>query len=169
MTETHPKPETKTTSKQTLFNYFIFLQALVATLGSLYYSTFGDPVKNLMARNLFPMSGGFAPCELCWFARILMYPMVILSAVGLIKEDENLSDYILPLSILGIILDTYHYGLQKFNFPNPFKCTLSNPCTALQVQYFGFITIPFLALVAFIVITILAIMHRQARKKKAEK
>ncbi len=145
--------------QQGTVQYLIFLQALVATLGSLYYSTFGDPVKNLMMRNAFPSDNGLLPCELCWFARILMYPIVILSFVGMIKNDKKFTDYILPLSFIGILLDTFHYGLQKFNFVNPFGCTLSNPCNALQVQYFGFITIPFLALTAFIVITTLCLMN----------
>jgi disulfide bond formation protein DsbB len=151
--------------KQGLIAYFIFVQALVATLGSLYYSTFGDPVKNLMARSLFPTDSGLLPCELCWFARILMYPIVILSLVGMLKEDRRFTDYILPLSTLGIFLDIFHYGLQKFNFANPFGCTLSNPCNALQVQYLGFITIPFLALVAFIVITVLCVMNLRINRQ----
>jgi disulfide bond formation protein DsbB len=153
----------KATSKlqniQGFVTYFIFLQAFVAMLGSLYYSTFGDPVKNVLAGYPFPIGQGFTPCELCWFARILMYPIVAISAVGMVKEDRKFTNYVLPLSILGIILDFFHYGLQKLGFVNPFGCTLANPCSALQVQYFGFITIPFLALVAFIVITFLSLVN----------
>jgi disulfide bond formation protein DsbB len=149
----------------TFLNYGIFVQALVATLWSLYYSSFGDPVVNLMAGRFFHSEGGFEPCELCWFSRILMYPMVITSMVGLVKEDRDFTDYILPVSIPGVLLSFYHYGLQKLNFPNPFRCTAANPCSALQVDYFGFITIPFLALVAYIVITVLAIWYIKTRRK----
>jgi hypothetical protein len=137
----------------------IFVQSLVATLGSLYYSTFGDPVKNIMAGKLFPLGEGFVPCDLCWFARILMYPIVILSYVGIAKQDKRFTDYILPLSILGVCLELYHYSLQKLPIPTFFTCSSANPCSALQVNYFGFITIPFLALVAFGVITLLAIIN----------
>ena len=41
---------------------FAFLTALGATAGSLFYSNVA----------------GFAPCELCWFQRIFMYPLVII-------------------------------------------------------------------------------------------
>ena len=150
-------------------NYGIFLQALVATLGSLYYSTFGDPVVNLMSGRLFPSTGGFVPCELCWFGRILMYPLVFISGVALLKEDKKFTDYVLPLSVPGVVLGFYHYGLQKMNFPNPFRCTAANPCSALQVNYFDFITIPFLELVAFAVITGLAIWQVKTRRELARR
>lgn len=151
-----------------LLNYGIFLQALVATLGSLYYSTYGDPVVNLMSGRLFPSSGGFEPCELCWFGRILMYPLVVLSGVALLKEDRKFTDYVLPLSVPGLLLGFYHYGLQKLSFPNPFRCTAANPCSALQVNYLGFITIPLLEFVAFVVITALAVWQVKTRRKLAQ-
>lgn len=149
-------------------NYGIFLQALVATLGSLYYSTYGDPVVNLTSGRLFPSSGGFEPCELCWFGRILMYPLVVLSGVALLKEDRKFTDYVLPMSIPGLLLGFYHYGLQKLSFPNPFRCTAANPCSALQVNYLGFITIPLLEFVAFCVITGLAVWQVKTRRKLAQ-
>ena len=157
-------------NKLTLANYGIFLQALIAMLGSLYYSGYGDPVKNVMDGRIFPSGGGFTPCELCWFARILMYPIVCISAVALVKEDKRFVDYVLPLAIPGVLLEFYHYGLQKWNFPNPFQCTAANPCSALQVNYLGFITIPFLCLVAFISITALALWQIRVRRQleKAE-
>jgi len=158
--------EKATTDAQDYVLYFIFLFAFISMLGSLYFSTFGDPVKNLLSGQIFPLDSGFQPCELCWFARILMYPITFISLVGLIKEDKHFTDYVLPLSTIGIFLDIFHYGLQKFNFPNPFRCTLSVPCSALQVQYFGFITIPFLALVGFSLITILCLINLKMNRKK---
>jgi disulfide bond formation protein DsbB len=152
---------TKNSGLQTVLGYFIFLQAFVAMLGSLYYSTFGDPVANLMSGTAFPWGQGFLPCELCWFGRILMYPLVFISAVGLVKEDKKFTDYVLPLAIPGVALGTYHYALQKLDIVNPFGCTLANPCNALQVQYLGFITIPFLELVAFVVIVALSLWYRR--------
>ncbi len=137
----------------------IFIQAFVATVGSLYYSTFGDPALNLANGNFFPMNGGLEPCLLCWFARILMYPLVFVSYIGIAKQDKRFTDYVLPLSIIGIFLESYHYALQKLPIHSVFGCSLENPCSALQVNYFGFITIPFLALTGFVVITTLALLN----------
>ncbi len=140
-------------SKKTRLLYLIFLQAFVAVFGSLYYSTFGDPVTNLAAGSFLPAGHGLTPCELCWFARILMYPILILSFIALLKDDYQVTDYILPMSVMGVLLETYHFGMQKFGFASPFGCTLANPCNALQIQYLGFVTIPLLGLVAFGIIT----------------
>jgi hypothetical protein len=137
----------------------IFTQALVAMLGSLYYSTFGDPAVNAMAGNFFPIGQGFHPCELCWFARILMYPLVPLSYMGIAKKDRRFTDYVLVLSVPGVLLDTYHYALQKLPIANFFTCSSANPCNAMEVNYFGFLTIPLLALIAFVVITVLAVVN----------
>lgn len=144
---------------QPWIQYGIFLQALVATLGSLYYSTYGDIVANLVTGDLFTTANGLVPCQLCWFARILMYPLVFISTVGIVKNDKRFTDYVLPLSLLGVVLEVYHYSLQMLPIRTHFGCTLENPCNALQVAYFGFITIPFLALVAFVVISVLAVLN----------
>jgi disulfide bond formation protein DsbB len=169
MPETYHAPVSRS---QQLVWVGIFGQSLVATVGSLYFSTFGDIVANIQSGNLFPFGDGFVPCDLCWYARILMYPIVVISYIGIAKQDRRFTDYILPLSILGILLDSYHYAIQKFPIPTFFTCSAANPCSALQVDYFGFITIPFLALVAFIVITILSLvnmrMNRRVVVKKAE-
>lgn len=144
----------------------IFLQSFVAMVGSLYFSTFGDPVANLASGNLFAMGHGLMPCDLCWYARILMYPMVFISYIGIAKKDKRFTDYILPMAILGIFLDSYHYAIQKLPIPTFYTCSSAVPCDALQVNYLGFITIPFLALVAFIVITVLCLLNWWINKQE---
>ncbi len=153
------------TTAQDLILYFIFLFGFLSLIGSLYFSTYGDPVKNIMLGQFFPTDGGFPPCELCWFARILMYPIAIISLVGLIKDDKHFTDYVLPLSVIGVGLEIFHYGLQKWNFPNPFRCTTAVPCSALQVQYFGFVTIPLLALIGFSFVTVLCVINWQLNRR----
>lgn len=158
MTMNH-SPLTFFQKNQAWLNVGIFLISLLATAGSLYYSTFGDPVANYLAGNMLPFGNGLTPCVLCWFARIFMYPIVIISYVGMIKNDRRGTDYVLPLALMGIVLETYHYALQKLPIQSFFTCTNANPCNALQVNYFGFVTIPFLALLAFVGITVLAVFN----------
>lgn len=137
----------------------IFLISLVATLGSLYYSTFGDPVTNLAQGELWSWGAGFTPCTLCWFARILMYPIPVLSYLGLVTKDWKVTKYILALSLPGVVLDSYHYYLQKIPNAASFGCTANNPCDGMYVNYFGVVTIPLLCLVAFVLITLLAVWN----------
>ncbi len=94
------------------------------------------------------------PCVLCWYQRILMYPLVLIIAVGILRKDKGLPFYVLPLSILGMGVALYQYLLQRGILPNSIApCTLGVSCTTKYVEYFGFVTIPFLSLMAFGVIT----------------
>src|SRR5689334_10749569 len=45
---------------------------------------------------------GWQPCILCWYQRILMYPLAILLALGIVRRDRGLHTYVLPFSIGGI-------------------------------------------------------------------
>ena len=150
--------------------YVILIQAILATVWSLYYQYFWEPVGNIMAGNFFAVGWGFIPCLLCRWARILMYPIVISAIISIRKKDWHVVDYIFPVSIIWIILETYHYILQKTNWLDFLWwwtfCTRANPCNALQVNYFNVITIPFLCLIAFVVIFICCIVIKRALKKQ---
>ncbi len=131
-------------------------QAIIAILGSLYYSFYGDPVANIMAWTLFPAWADvwFPPCDLCWYARILLYPFAWMGAYAYATRDDLLARLVFLISIAGIALETYHYTIQKIlPWLSPF-CSPSSPCDEIVVEYFGFITIPLLCLVAFIVTAI---------------
>ena len=43
----------------------------------------------------------------------LMYPIAVTGAIAVIRKDYNYVIYVLPLSILGIFISSYHYGIQK--------------------------------------------------------
>lgn len=134
--------------------------------GSLYYSNFGDPVWNLQHGLLFPLDSGFVPCHLCWFARILMYPIVMISLIGLIKRDNRFTDYVLGLAIPGLLLASYQYVLQKVpTVGDVVSCSITNPCSSQYVNYFGFMTIPLLAVLGFLVIVVFSIWNSRISRK----
>jgi len=116
--------------------------ALTATLGSLYFSE----VKN------------FIPCELCWIQRIFMYPLVITLAIASVKKDAKQAYYTLPLSLIGMGVSLYHYMLQKIPLLSSAgeACGLI-PCNFEYINLIGFITIPFLAFLAFLFISLLMV------------
>lgn len=120
--------------------------AWVAMLGSLYYSEIR----------------GFVPCPLCWYQRILMYPLALITLVGVIRGDKGLAGYVLPFSILGIGLSGYHYLIQLGVFGQSNACAVGIPCNLRYVNIWGFITIPLQALTAFVLITGLMVIGREA-------
>lgn len=129
--------------------YIAWVQALVATLGSLYFSEIAH----------------YIPCVLCWYQRILMYPLVAILAVGILRKDKNVPYYVLPLSILGLLIAIYHYLLQMGVIPESVApCVAGISCASRFVQWFGFVTIPFLSLVAFAVITACMVFFIKQKK-----
>lgn len=134
----------------------ILAQAILATLWSLYYWRFWDPIINLQTWNFFLSSNGFAPCEMCRFARILMYPIVVIVWIGFLKKSfDTLS--VLILSWLWIILELYQYRFQMTKSNSEIKSVICwvwewASCAATDVMYWWFITIPLLCLIAFIII-----------------
>ncbi|MGJ9459336.1 disulfide oxidoreductase [Oceanobacillus sp. CF4.6] len=122
----------------------IWIQAFLAMAGSLFYS-------EVM---------GYIPCELCWYQRILMYPLVVIYGVAAIKKEINVALPGLILSGIGMFVSMYHYMVQKVSAFHELggTCTGGVPCNAIYVNYFGFVTIPFLAGIAFIVIFVLHLM-----------
>jgi disulfide bond formation protein DsbB len=126
--------------------YVAWSVALVATLGSLYFSEIR----------------GFPPCVLCWYQRIAMYPLVIILAVGILLKDRKLTWYALPLSLVGGAIALYHVLLYYHIIPeSAAPCTLGISCTTEYIEWLGFITIPFLSLIAFAGITICLILYNQ--------
>ena len=133
--------------------YIALAAALTATLGSLYFSE----VRH------------YLPCNLCWYQRILMYPLVAVIAVGLLRQDINLPYYVLPLSLLGQGIATYHYLLEKTNiFAAPTACQAGIPCTTPWINWMGFITIPFLSMIGFFIITVMCLIALTAGEPAPE-
>lgn len=131
--------------------YFAWLQALVAMFMSLYFSE----IQQL------------PPCILCWYQRIVMYPLVAILPVGIIKNDKNLPLYVLPLSITGMIIAIYHNLLYYKILPESIApCRAGVSCTTKLIEWFGFVTIPLMSLAAFTFITLCMILYWKVNKKR---
>ncbi|PIC63030.1 disulfide bond formation protein B [Sporosarcina sp. P13] len=125
--------------RQVFLLYIAWIVSLVAMLGSLYFSE----IK------------GYIPCELCWYQRILMYPLTLILGIGTFQNDSSVKRFVLPLAIIGGSISFMHYLEQKIpGFGGIKPCVSGVPCSAQYINWFGFITIPFLALVAFVLIAI---------------
>ncbi|PSH02052.1 MAG: disulfide bond formation protein B [Nanohaloarchaea archaeon QH_8_44_6] len=116
-----------------------FLIALVATSGSLYFS-------NILE---------WAPCHLCWLQRIFMYPLVVLLGVGLVFQKDDVADYVIPMSLFGTAIATYHYPVQLKVISSPGCSEFATSCSMTYTNMFGYITVPMMSLTAFVAILIL--------------
>lgn len=126
--------------------------SLVATLGSLFFS-------EVM---LLP------PCVLCWYQRICMYPLAIITTVGLVSKDLGVAKYAWPLALIGLAVAGYHNLLYYHLIPESITpCATGVSCTDRQIEWFGFITIPLLSLTAFCIIVGCLGWFRARRKESA--
>lgn len=109
----------------------------------------------------------YAPCKLCWFQRIAMFPQLVILAVALWNSDKNYWRYILILSSIGLCFSLFHYGLQM-GLPITTECATvgqSGSCASLYVNTFGFVTMPFMAASVFIAQIILSLYARMGSKE----
>jgi disulfide bond formation protein DsbB len=65
----------------------------------------------------------YPPCVLCWYQRICLYPLVLIFGIALWSEDANYKRYAEGIS-----------------------------CSSKQWELFGFVTIPLLSLIGFLMI-----------------
>ncbi|WP_404968845.1 disulfide bond formation protein B [Staphylococcus xylosus] len=91
------------------------------------------------------------PCILCWVQRILMiliFLIIILQRIITLK-------YIYIFSIIGCLVALYHIIIQTLQI-NTATCNIKgNSCNKVEFEIFGFITMPMLSLLVFLIITCL--------------
>lgn len=130
--------------------FLCWLLAGLSTTGSLFFSSVME----------------FAPCVLCWYQRICLFPLVLILGAGLLSFDNNIVKYSLPLAAAGWLTALYHTLLYSGIIPESIQpCTQGVSCTEEYIDLFGFITIPMLSLLSFsAIIALLLILQRRITK-----
>ena len=125
--------------------YAAWIIALVAMVGSLFFSE----VMQL------------PPCVLCWYQRIAMYPLVLIIGVGIVLRDRRMKYYALPVCLGGLAVSVYHNLLYYGLIPDSITpCTQGISCTSRQIEWLGFITIPLMALAAFVGVSLCLLFYK---------
>ena len=143
-TPTKRSPDSQQAGLNLLFIGWII--AAAATLGSLFFS-------EVM---------GLKPCVLCWYQRIFMYPLVVILLVGMFPLDKKVIRYALPLAVIGWLFAVYHYLVYSGYIPEGLQpCDQDASCAEINLELFGFITIPMMSILAYTAIIALLIMFRK--------
>jgi disulfide bond formation protein DsbB len=132
--------------------FLAWFLASVSTTGSLFFSYVVE----------------FAPCVLCWYQRIFLFPLVIILAVGLFPFDKSVVKYSLPLAIAGWLTALYHTLLYSGVIPENIQpCSQGVSCTEKYIELFGFVSIPMLSLLSFsTIIGLLVFLNRTNSQRK---
>ena len=116
--------------------------AAVAMAGSLFFSLVED----------------FTPCQLCWYQRIAMYPLVIILLVGALLRDRRVSLYAAVFPVVGAAISVYHIYIEVNPEKESASCKAGIPCSTRWIDEFGYVTIPVMALSAFVLIGLLLVV-----------
>ncbi len=118
--------------------WLAFVVSAIATGGSLFFSEVAH----------------YVPCELCWFQRIFMYPLSIVTLLAALANDHRVARYLLPLPVIGAGFSVYHLLVEHGVVTQSQTCLLSAPggCATKWINEFGYVTIPALALTAFVLV-----------------
>ena len=140
-----------------------FVSAHILWLG--FGISFAAIVSSLIYSNVI----GFAPCLLCWYARIALYPQAILYGLAILKKDGGqILDQSLALTGFGILVTGYHTVIENVGY-TLLPCTTDGAsCLARPVHEYGFITIPVMALSACVALFLSALVAKRASKTSAE-
>ena len=144
-----PQPDKPSNINWTIL-FLCWLIVSISTMGSLFFSH----VMN------------FAPCVLCWYQRICLFPLILILAVGLFPLDKNVVKFALPLAIAGWLTAFYHNLLYSgIISKNIQPCSQGVSCTEKYIDLFGFLTIPMLSLLSFsTIIALLLVFNRRISK-----
>jgi disulfide bond formation protein DsbB len=113
-----------------------FVVAVLATAGSLYFSEVAH----------------FEPCRLCWYQRIAMYPLVVILGIAAWRGDAGVRRYAAAIAVIGAAISIYHYLLEWFPALDSGVCSATTPCSVVWFRQLGFVSLPYLALSAFLLI-----------------
>jgi hypothetical protein len=114
-----------------------------ATLGSIIYAEFL----------------GFAPCVLCWYQRLVIFPMAILLFTADITKNALLRTQTLIFTSAGLAVALFHNYITIFPSAGDVCGIDGVSCTVLYVFKFGYVTIPMMSatvLLAGVLLTLLA-------------
>lgn len=132
-----------------LLPYAAWVLALLSAAGSLFFSEVMD----------------LPPCVLCWYQRIAMYPLVLIIGIGIISDDVRWKVYALPLALIGLALAVYHNLVYYGVIPESLTpCVEGVSCSERQIEWFGFITIPLMGLVSFLIISVLIFIYNPKKE-----
>ncbi len=140
----------KASNSEWMILFTCWIVASISTLGSLFFSEIME----------------LAPCALCWYQRIFMFPLVVILLIGLLPFDRSIIRYALPLAIAGWGFAFYHFLVYSGFIPESIQpCSQGVSCSETYLDLFGFLTIPLLSLISFsVIIGLLLLLRRRLSK-----
>lgn len=114
----------------------------------MFLVSFGCLVGSLFMSEVLKLT----PCNLCWWQRIFMYPVVVLSGIAIIRKNtDNLFINTIGLSVPGLLVALFNVYVQYAPKDTAaLFCDPNNPCSEIDVIALNVLTLPMMSAVAFL-------------------
>ncbi len=120
-------------------------------------------IGSAFASLIYEFVFGFEPCLLCWYQRIAIFGVAILSVTGDIRKSRLLQKQVFIFSLLGLLVAIIHNYIDIV--PTGIDiCGAGPSCLKRYIYEFGYITIPmasFTALLAGFVLALFNFKHKE--------
>lgn len=141
----------------------------------LYGATAAIVLVSIIGALIYQLAYATPVCELCWWQRIFLFPIAIVGFVAAWYRTKEAHVIIGILAFIGLFYAAYHYYLhfQGLVLGNPLAVPCSSggllpACGDSPILTFGFVTIPFMGILVFINLLILAyFVHQKVRSENA--
>jgi disulfide bond formation protein DsbB len=97
-----------------------------------------------------------------------MYPLVVILGIAAARGDVGVARYAVPLAAIGATISIWHIGVERIPGLPSGSCSLDVPCSTILVRVLGFVTIPTMALAAFVAILTLLLVARASTDQEPE-
>ena len=87
--------------------------------------------------------------------------------VALIRRTRDAVPYVITLALIGVAVSTYHYLVEWYPTLESNVCSVDVPCTTVWFREFGFVSLPFMALIGFVTIVTVLVAPRVAGVTKS--
>ena len=129
--------------------WIAFLITAGSVVGSLFYSDVAH----------------FAPCELCWIQRFILYPEAFLLLIAVIIRKKVYNNFIrtacIVLSLIQFPISAYHTYIQ-LGGGDIVPCSATGPsCQFVYFVQYGYVTIPSMALTACVLILLVMLLKKK--------
>lgn len=106
-----------------------------------------------------------APCPLCWYQRIALFPLVFLLGLALYRGDRGIVPYAIMLAIFGLLTALFQAAQEYLPSFKTGLCSLGTSCTESVYTLFGFIQFPVVSAMGFALLIFLLILSHFATRK----
>lgn len=119
-------------------------------------------ISSALVSLIYEFGFGYEPCLLCWYQRIAIFGIALLSLTGDIRRNKTLQKQVLLFSLLGLGVALLHNYIDII--PSGIDiCGAGPSCLKRYIYEFGYITIPMMSLTLLLsgsVLSLFLIQHK---------